>query len=117
MVFPIAGEIFKSGFTLLKNWMFIFSNPEKTERMMSNAQVAIVMANTAMEVMMFTPVTFLLANTDESKLKISDNNPVEIKTSDNISSPTDFDSDPNMIIPAPESESNARIKAINNFDR
>ncbi len=52
---------------------------------MNNAQVAMVIANTAMEVIMLTPVIFLLANTNESRLNISDRSPVEIKTSDRTS--------------------------------
>lgn len=47
--------------------------------MIKREHVAIVMAKTAIEVMIFTPVIFRFANTNESNAKIKDNNPVEIK--------------------------------------
>lgn len=46
---------------------------------MNNEQVAMVTANTAMDVMMFTPVIFRFANTNESNEKINDSNPVDNK--------------------------------------
>lgn len=49
---------------------------------MNKAQVAIVIAKTAMDVMMFTPVIFLFPNTNESKPKMIESNPVDNKTND-----------------------------------
>src|SRR5690606_40534400 len=81
-VLPFTAEIFMSGFTLIKNRLFIFSKPEKTERIINRAQVAMVIAKTAIEVMILTPVIFRFENIKDKKPNVSDNNPLEIKRSE-----------------------------------
>src|SRR5690606_22900053 len=106
---------FKSGLVLVKNRMFIFSNPEKTGRMMKSAQVAMVIAKTAMDVMMFTPVIFLLPNKNGSIPEIIESTPVEIRLNDKTLNTNELFKSETPIRAAAERQTKAMTKAIANF--